>query len=87
MVKELKGIDAKQVVYSAREVYNAMHRNGWYLPPLNCGLVTVKYMHNVRVGALYCPQYCDLRFRPCPDPPKKVSSSAHFYYLRHILHF
>ena len=53
------------------KLYDAMERNGFYLPSVGSSRVTKKWLADVRAGCAYCPRYEDVRLRPCPEPPRK----------------
>jgi hypothetical protein len=55
------------------DLWQAMHRSGWYLPPLGAA-VTLSYMQAVRAGQVWCPRYEHVRMRCClvPPPTKKI---------------
>ena len=37
--------------------YDVMTRNGFYLPSFKSGIVTIKYLENVKTGAMWVPSY------------------------------
>ena len=63
--------DLSAVVANKDSLYNAMIRNGYYLPNKKSKLVTIEYMLQVRKGTIHCPKYEDIRLAPCPDLPSK----------------
>ena len=61
----------KKLVKSKKHLYNAMVRNGYYLPRFKASIINEEYLSKVRSGELYCPKYPDLKPLPCPDPPPR----------------
>ncbi len=70
-VNHLSIQQAGRLVSNVRSFYNAMLRNGWYLPHLKSSLVNQDYLEKVKAGKVWCPKYSDIRLSPCPDPPPK----------------
>jgi hypothetical protein len=68
MVKQMPAAEAAQYVRTRRDLWQAMHRSGWYLPPLGAA-VTLSYMQGVRAGLIWCPKYEQVRLRCCLVPP------------------
>lgn len=56
-----------------KEFYNAMLRNGWYLPKFSTPIVTQAWLDDIRTYRIWYPRYDTLRLRPCPLPPKKLT--------------
>ena len=63
--------EAKAKVPDKKALYEALLRNGYYMPPYSCRIVTVVYMDKVKSGEVYVPKYDIIRLRPCPNPPVK----------------
>ena len=68
MVREIRADKAAQFVQTRRDLWEAMHRDGWFLPRL-VPAVTIAYMQAVRRRTVWCPRYDDVRLRPCLVPP------------------
>ena len=49
MVREIRVEEAAQYVANRRDLWQAMHRSGWYLPKLT-GAITLAYIEAVRAG-------------------------------------
>jgi len=70
MVKLTVG-DFSKLVQNRRDLYEAMIRNGYYLPKFKTTMITEEYMRNVMSGKTFCPKFEDIKMLPCPRPPKK----------------
>ena len=57
------------VVKNRRDLYEAVVRNGYYLPKYKSSMVTEDYMRNVFMGKEFCLKYSEVRQLPCPRPP------------------
>ena len=68
MVKQMRAAEAAQYVRTRLDLWQAMHRSGWYLPKLT-GAITLAYIEAVRAGQVWCPKYEQVRIRPCLVPP------------------
>lgn len=64
MVKLTVGEFSKLVV-NTRDMYEAMVRNGWYLPRFKSTMITELYMNNVMSGKAFCPKFEDIKLLPC----------------------
>ena len=62
-------VDASSKVRNRADLYEALQRNGYYLPLFNSSLIQVGWMQQVRDRAVWCPKYSDIRLKPCPTPP------------------
>jgi len=62
---------AKKVVGTTKEFWEAMERNGFHMPPKNNAINTMEYMQKVREGKYWVPTYQKMKQRPCVKPPKK----------------
>lgn len=63
--------EVKQIVKTKSPLYNAMIRNGFYLPKKKATIVNEAYLQKVKSGEFYCPKFTDVIARPCPDPPSR----------------
>ena len=68
MPREIRADEAARYVLTRRDLWEAMHRDGWFLPRL-VPAVTIAYMQAVRRRSVWCPRYDDVRLRPCLVPP------------------
>ena len=59
---------AGQFIRTSQHLYDACLRNNYKMPKLSSNLVTVKFMHGVRNGTIYCPRHSD-----CGNLPKCYS--------------
>ena len=50
-------------------LYKIGIRNGKYFPSFKSAFVTVDYIEKVRAGQIDCPNYSDIRLKPCDDAP------------------
>lgn len=55
-----------------RDLYEAVQRNGWYVPSYKSNACNEKYLKKVLLGKVYCPKYEDIKMLPCPRPPSKT---------------
>lgn len=60
-----------KLVQNRRDLYEALLRNGYYLPKFKTTMITEEYMRNVITGKAFCPKYADIKMLPCPRPPNK----------------
>ena len=60
-----------KLVQNRRDLYEALLRNGYYLPKFKTTMITEEYMRNVITGKAFCPKYSDIKMLPCPRPPNK----------------
>jgi hypothetical protein len=58
-------------VHNKSDLYEAVERNGWYLPKRKSNACTEEFLKKVLMGKTWCPKYEDIRIRPCPRPPSK----------------
>lgn len=61
----------KRKVRGLADLYDITVRNGYFLPKETSTIVTEKYLRSVISKELYCPNYNDIRLRPCLSPPTK----------------
>ena len=61
------------LVANVPEMYDALERNGLFLPKLTSKICTRDFLRQIKAGTTYCPRYADLKLLPCP---KKPSSNA-----------
>ncbi len=61
----------KMKIKNKKDFYEAMIRNGFYLPSYKSSLVTQTYMEKIMKGQLWCPMHGDIKRLPCPRPPSK----------------
>ena len=71
MSQQISLEEAKAKVATKRDQFDAMLRNGYFLPPWGSTCLTRPYMEKVRSGEFYVPKYEHVRLRPCPIPPLK----------------
>ena len=60
-----------KLVQNRHDLYEALLRNGYYLPKFKTTMITEEYMRNVITGKAFCPKYADIKMLPCPRPPNK----------------
>jgi len=70
-MSNIKVAEAEKLVNSVSSYYEAMDRNGWFLPALKSSIISCEYLDRVRNGDYWCPKYEKLLQRPCPRPPPK----------------
>ena len=58
-----------KLVQNRRDLYEAVVRNGFYLPKIKSTMITEEYMRNVISGRAFCPRFEDVKMLPCPRPP------------------
>ena len=63
--------EAKAKVPDKKALYEALLRNGYFMPPYSNRIITIQYMEKVKSGEVYVPKYDIVRLRPCPNPPVK----------------
>ena len=65
--------EAKKYFNKPKQHYEAMKRNGFYLPPFNSPLVTGPWMTEVmlQTGKVWCPKFDQIKLRPCCKKPHK----------------
>jgi hypothetical protein len=68
MVREMRAKEAAQYIQTRQDLWEAMHRDGWYLPRFKPA-VTLAYLEAVRARRIWCPRYDEVRLRPCLVPP------------------
>ena len=68
MGREMRAKEAAQFIQTRQDLWEAMHRDGWYLPRLKPA-VTLAYLEGVRKRKIWCPRYDEVRLRPCLVPP------------------
>lgn len=54
-----------------RDFYEAVLKNGNYLPSIKASMTTEAYLIGVMEGAVWCPRYDAIRLLPCTRPPAK----------------
>ena len=64
---------ASKYIRQKPQYYEAMGRQGWYMPSLHSALCTLSFMQNVRNGTIYCPKSSDAsKSKKCFSIPPKV---------------
>jgi hypothetical protein len=53
------------------DLYEAVIRNGFYLPRPKSSIVTENYLVGVMDGTIWCPKAESIRLKLCPRPPPK----------------
>ena len=71
MVKLTVG-DFSKLVQNRRDLYEAMIRNGYYLPKFKTTMITEEYMRNVMSGKTFCPRYRKKRISPSHVRPRRT---------------
>ena len=61
--------DFAKVVQNRKDLYEAVLRNGFYLPKLKSNMITEEYLRNVISGKAFCLKHSETRNLPCPRPP------------------
>jgi hypothetical protein len=56
---------------SKSELYEALERCGKKLPSITSSIVTKSWLLKVFNGEEFCPNYVDIKLRPCPRKPLK----------------
>lgn len=64
--------DFSKYVQDKRDLYEAVQRNGWYVPSLKSNACNEKFLKKVFLGKTWCPKYEDIKILPCPRPPPKT---------------
>jgi hypothetical protein len=54
-----------------KDLYEAVHRNGYFLPSRKSSMVSEAYLLNVMEGSTFCLKMEEVRLRACPRPPNK----------------
>ena len=62
--------------YVIEDLHEILIRDGLYLPARGGHWLTKKLMLAMWRGEIYCPQYVDLKLRPCPRPPPRYQIVA-----------
>jgi hypothetical protein len=66
-------IDAfKTAITNIDDLYDAVLRNGYYLPKLKSSMRTETYLTGVMSKDIHCPLTKDIRLLNCPAPPTKA---------------
>ena len=60
-----------RLIQNRKDLYEAVVRNGFYLPRLKSTMITEEFMKNVITGKAFCPRFDEIRMLPCPRPPTK----------------
>lgn len=58
-------------IRSKAEFYEALLRNGHYLPALKSTMINEAYLIKVMEGSAFCLKVEEIRLRSCPHPPSK----------------
>ena len=58
-------------VKSKKDLYEAVQRNGYYLPKPKSGIATEHYLVSVMDTTYWCPKTEQIRLRVCTRPPEK----------------
>ena len=66
--KKLTVDEFSRLIQNCRDLYEAVVRNGYYLPKLKTTMITEDYMRNVISGKAFCPKYAEIKTLPCPNP-------------------
>jgi hypothetical protein len=72
-----------RLIQNRRDLYEAVQRNGYYLPKLKTTMITEDYMRNVISGKAFCPKYAEIKMLPCPRPPCKQVLLDKFHRICH----
>jgi hypothetical protein len=69
--KKMTVDEFSRLIQNRRDLYEAVIRNGYYLPRFKTTVITEDYMRNVITGKAFCPKYDEIKMLPCPRPPTK----------------
>lgn len=69
--KKMTVDEFSRLIQNRRDLYEAVVRNGYYLPKIKTTMITEDYMRNVISGKAFCPKYAEIKMLPCPRPPCK----------------
>jgi hypothetical protein len=58
-----------EVIRDVHDLYEAVLRNGYFLPKLKSSAVNEPMLFNVLQGHYWCPQYADIKLKACVKPP------------------
>ena len=65
-------------VRSKKHFYNAMLQMGYVMPAYKQSIISIKFMHQVRIGAIFMPKAEDIdACRTVADPPTNDMILAH----------
>ena len=64
--------EMKMKVSSKKLLWEAIRRNGAYIPDYKCKCINIHYLENIKSEKYWAPPYKHLVIRPCPTPPKKA---------------
>jgi hypothetical protein len=64
-IVQLSVVEFFKLVQNHRDLYEAIFRNGYYLPKLKSTMITEKYMRKVVSGKAYCLKYTEVKMLPC----------------------
>jgi hypothetical protein len=69
--KKMTVDEFSRLIQNRRDLYEAVVRNGYYLPRFKTTMITEVYMRNVITGKAFCPKYEQIKLHLCPRPPGK----------------
>ena len=70
-MEQLSAKQFAQKVKSKADLYEALVRNGYYLPKRKSSMISEHYLVNVMDKTYWCPLAEDVRIRMCPRQPQK----------------
>jgi hypothetical protein len=76
--------EVSKFVQDKHSLYEAVQRNGYYLPSSKSTVCTEQYLTKVLSGKVFCPKYEQIKLKPCPRPPyKQVLFEKFMAFMRH----
>lgn len=63
--------ELQKLIQGKADLYDAVVRNGYYLPKRKSSIITEEYLEGVIYKRYACPLYSEIRLKPCPSPPDK----------------
>jgi hypothetical protein len=61
--------DFSKYVRDKKDLYQALQRNGFYLPSLKSSMIRETYLIGLLENRLWCPKVNEIRLGNCPRPP------------------
>ena len=64
---------AMKFIRNKKTTYDAMKRDGYWMPAMQSAICTNQWMDKVRFDAnVWCPKHPNVTVRNCTDPPNKT---------------
>ncbi len=80
MTKSISSLDVSRLIRNKRDLYDAVSRNSFFLPPCSDSFVSADFLDGVRRGVNWLPKTDQCKLFQCADPPPKSVLAELLYF-------